>query len=64
MKNEQDIIDRMEELKEKLIILDEKKNNELKKFYKERNMQLLMFIYEESSKYSHTLSQLQWLLAE
>jgi|GEM_PF-2160116 hypothetical protein len=64
MKSEQDIIDRMEELKEKLLILDEKKDLELKKFYKERDNQLLIFIYEESCKYNHSLLQLQWLFSE
>jgi hypothetical protein len=63
MQNETDISLKIEELKERIVLLRKKKEEELKKPTDKRDRRLLIFLHKESSIYEFAVSQLEWVLA-
>jgi hypothetical protein len=61
MKDELDIIKRIEELRDTMKMLENKKVDELKKSFKDRDYRLLRFLHKEYSVYDFAVSQLEWV---
>ena len=64
MKSEQEISVRLQDLKEKVQLIRERREDELKKQFRQRDYRLLKFLSKENEIYSFALSQLQWLLVD
>jgi len=63
MKYATEISTRIMELKEKIRVIEEERNKELKKPFDKRNIRLLSFLYKEYSVYEFSMSQLEWVLS-
>ena len=63
MKEEMEILSRISELKEKILFLEEKTNDELQKDFWKRDYRALIFFSRECSIYKFSLSQMEWVLS-
>jgi hypothetical protein len=63
MRCESDIQSRIEEIKSKLLLINEKKGLELDKKFDERDYRLLRFLHGELSVYDFARLELEWVLS-
>jgi hypothetical protein len=63
MINENQIFRKIEEFKEKILLLEEKKQEEAKKSFGTRDLRLLYFFNREQKVYEFAAVQLQWVLS-
>jgi hypothetical protein len=62
MKSEIEAILRINELKEKIKILECKKKEELNKLYSNRSYRFLVFLNKELSRFELALHELEWVI--
>lgn len=62
MKSADAIYERIQRLQERISLLEQKYEAEMKKHYKQRDTRLMKFLLEEQSVYRFALSQLTWVL--
>ena len=63
MKDEGEILFKIKEFKEKIRLIEDKKNKELAKPFRERDGRLLRFLDREHNVYDFSLAQFEWLLS-
>jgi hypothetical protein len=62
MRNQLEITEKITELKNHLSFIGQAQARELEKDMKQRNLNLLHFLYKEKSVYESVLSALEWVL--
>jgi len=63
MRTETEILSRIEELRKKMELLEEKTREEMGKQFKQRDYRLLLFLDKERKAYDHSLSLIEWILS-
>jgi hypothetical protein len=64
MKNELQIVKRIDELRSDLTLLEKTKSDEMGKRFNQRDYRLLKFISKERDRYQFAIDQLEWMLNE
>jgi hypothetical protein len=64
MKSADAIHERIQRLQERISLLEQKYEEEMKKHHKQRDTKLMRFLLEEQSVYRFALSQLTWVVGQ
>lgn len=62
MRKESEILSKMNDFNENLLIIEERINEELKKHYSKRDKNLLLFLNKERCVWEFAIEQMEWLL--
>ena len=62
MRHEIEILSRVQEFDQRILVLDEKRRQEMAKPYNERDYRLLKFLNKEHALYAFSKAQLEWAL--
>ena len=63
MRTEMEIAEKLHTLREKIRVIEEAREEEMKKAFNKRDYRLLRFLSKEYEIYGFSLSHLEWLLS-
>jgi|HubBroStandDraft_5_1064220.scaffolds.fasta_scaffold193925_2 hypothetical protein len=63
MKTEAEMLGRIEEIRKKMEILEEKTREEMSKKFNQRDYRLLRFLDRERNVYEYSLSLMEWIIS-
>jgi hypothetical protein len=63
MKDETEVLYRIKEFREKIRLIEDRRNKELSKPFRERDDRLLRFLDREYNVYEFSLIQFEWVLS-
>jgi hypothetical protein len=63
MKDETEVLSRIKEFREKIRLIEDRRNKELSKPFRERDDRLLRFLDREYNVYEFSLIQFEWVLS-